>query len=53
MQEINTEIYQKKKKNKKTEHGRNRYHNMSEKKRKQKLKECQKKYREVNKSRKS
>ena len=32
MQEINTEIYlKKKKKNEKREYGRNRYHNMSEK----------------------
>ena len=41
MQEINKEIYLKKKKNKKREYGRNRYHNMSEEK-KQKLKEYQK-----------
>ena len=40
MQEINTEIYLKKK-NKKREYGKNRYHNMSEKK-KQELKEYQK-----------
>ena len=40
MQEINTEIYLKKK-NKKREYGKNRYHNMSEKK-KQKLKNIKK-----------
>ena len=51
MQEINTEMYLKKKKIK-SEYGRNRYHNMSEEK-KQKLKEYQKKYCEANKSRKS
>ena len=50
MQEINTEIYLKNKKNKKREYGRNRYH-MSEEK--QKLKEYQKSYCEANKSRKS
>ena len=49
MQEINTEIYLKKKKR---EYGRNRYHSMSEKK-KQKLKEYQMNYRKPNKSRKS
>ena len=38
MQEINTEIYLKKKKKKKIEYGRNRYHNMSKEK-KQKLKD--------------
>ena len=48
-QEINTEIYLKKKKNEKREYGKNRYHNMSEEK-KQKLKEYQKNYREVKKS---
>ena len=37
-----SEIYLKKKKSKKREHGRTRYHNMSEEK-KQKLKEYQKK----------
>ena len=41
MQEINTEIYLKKKKNKKGEYGRNIYHNISEEK-KQKLKKYQK-----------
>ena len=41
-QEINTEVYLKKKKNKKKEYGRNRYHNMS-KENKQKLKEYKKK----------
>ena len=41
MQEINTEIYLKKKKNKKGEYRRNIYHNISEEK-KQKLKEYQK-----------
>ena len=46
MGEINTEIYPKKKKNKKREYGRNRYHNMSEEK-KQKLKEYQTIYREA------
>ena len=51
MGEINTEIYPKKKKNKKREYGRNRYHNMSEEK-KQKLKEYQKNYCEGNKSKK-
>ena len=51
MQEINTEIYLKKKKKKKREHGRNRYHNMSDEK-KRKLKEYQKDYREANKTRK-
>ena len=30
MQEINTELYLKKKNNKKREYGKNRYHNMSE-----------------------
>ena len=48
-QEINTEIYLKKKKNEKREYGKNRYHNMSEEK-KQKLKEYQKNYREAKKS---
>ena len=48
-QEINTEIYLKKKKKEKREYGKNRYHNMSEEK-KQKLKEYQKNYREVKKS---
>ena len=47
-QEINTEIYLKKKKNKNREYGRHRYHNMSEGK-KQRLKEYQKNYREVKK----
>ena len=47
MQEINTEIYLKIKKNNiKRENGGNRYHNMSKEK-KQKLKEYQKKYREA------
>ena len=41
MQEINKEIYLKKKKNKNMEYGRNRYHNMSEKS-KLNLKEYQK-----------
>ena len=49
MQEINTEIYLKKKKNKKREYGRKRYHNMCEKKKK----EYQKNYREANKNRNS
>ena len=49
MQEINTEIYLKKKKVKKSEYGRNRYHNMSKEK-KQKLKEYQKHYFEAKKS---
>ena len=49
MQEINTEIYLKKKKNKKIEYGRNRYHNMSKEK-KQKLKEYRTYYREAKKS---
>ena len=49
MQEINTEIYLKKKKVKKSEYGRNRYHNMSKEK-KQKLKEYQKHYCEAKKS---
>ena len=48
-QEINTEIYLKKKKNEKREYGKNRYHNMPEEK-KQKLKEYQKIYREAKKS---
>ena len=48
MQEINTEIYLKKK-NKKREYGKNRYHNMSEKK-ETKTKEYQKNYREAKKS---
>ena len=48
-QEINTEIYLKKKKNEKREYGKKRYHNMSEEK-KQKLKEYQKNYREAKKS---
>ena len=43
MHEINTEIYLKKKKNKKTEHGRNRYHNMSEKKKETKTERISKK----------
>ena len=34
MQEINTEIHLKKKKNKKREYGKNRYHNMSKEKNK-------------------
>ena len=34
MQGIKTEVYLKKKKNKKREYGRNRYHNMSEEKNK-------------------
>ena len=47
MQEINTEICLKIKKNNiKREYGGNRYHNMSKEK-KQKLKEYQKKYREA------
>ena len=47
MQQINIEIYQKKKKkNEKREYRRNRYHNMSEEK-EQKLKEYQKKYCEI------
>ena len=41
MQEINTEIYLKKKNNNKGEYGRNIYHNISEEK-KQKLKKYQK-----------
>ena len=45
-QEINTEIYLKKKKIKKREYGKNRYRNMSEQK-KQRLKEYQKNYREA------
>ena len=49
MQEINTEIYLKKKKNKKIEYGRNRYHNMSKEK-KRKLKEYRTYYREAKKS---
>ena len=49
MQEINTEIYLKKKENVKRQYGRNRYHNMSEEK-KQRLKEHKKKYREAKKS---
>ena len=49
MQEINTEIYLKNKKNKKIEYGRNRYHNMSKEK-KQKLKEYRTYYREAKKS---
>ena len=46
MQEINTETYLKKKKNKKREYGKNRYLNMSEEKKKR-LKEYQKNYREA------
>ena len=49
IQEINTEIYLKKKKNKKIEYGRNRYHNMSKEK-KRKLKEYRTYYREAKKS---
>ena len=45
-QEINTEIYLKKKKGKKREYGENRYRNMSKEK-KQSLKEYQKNYREA------
>ena len=45
-QEINTEIYLKKKKGKKREYGENRYRNMSKEK-KQSLKEYQKNYRET------
>ena len=45
---INIEINQMKKKNIMREYGRNRYHNMSEKK-KQKLKEHQKNYSEAKK----
>ena len=47
-QEINTEIYLKKKKIKR-ENMENRYHNMCEEN-KQRLKECQKNYREAKKS---
>ena len=47
-QEINTETYLKKKKNKKREYGQNRYHMFEEKK--QKLIEYQKNYREPKKS---
>ena len=46
MREINIETYPKKKKNKKREYGKNRYHNISEEK-KQRLKEYQKNYREA------
>ena len=49
MQEINTEIYLKRKKIKKENMEKNRYHNMFEEK-KQKLKEYQKKYHEANRS---
>ena len=49
MQEINTEIYLKRKKIKKENMEKNRYHNMFEEK-KQKLKEYQKNYRMVKKS---
>ena len=45
-QEINTETYLKKKKNKKGEYGRNRYQNIPDEK-KQRLKEYQKNYRET------
>ena len=48
-QEINTEIYLKKKKNEKKKYGKNRYHNMSEEK-KQRLKEYPKNYRVAKKS---
>ena len=47
-QEINTETYLNKKKIKKREYGKNRYHNMSKEK-KQGLKEYQKNYREAKK----
>ena len=49
MQEINTEIYLKRKKIKKENMEKNRYHNMFEEK-KQKLKEYQKNCREAKKS---
>ena len=49
MQGINTETYLKKKKNKKREYGKNRYHNMSEEKN-QRLKKYQKNYREAKES---
>ena len=49
MQGINTETYLKKKKNKKRENGKNRYHNMSEEKN-QRLKKYQKNYREAKES---
>ena len=45
-QEINKETYLKEKKIKKREYGKNRYHNMSEEKKKR-LKEYQKNYREA------
>ena len=48
-QEINTETYLKKKKNKNGEYGKNRYRNMPEEK-KQRLKEYQKNYHEAKKS---
>ena len=48
-QEINTETYLKKKKIKKENMGKNRYHNMSEEK-KPRLKEYQKNYRDNKKS---
>ena len=47
-QKINIENYLKKKKNIKREYGKNRYHNMSEEKKKR-LKEYQKNYREAKK----
>ena len=46
---MNTEAYLKKKKNKKREYGKNRYHNMSHEK-KQRLKEYQKNYYWIKKS---
>ena len=49
MQGINTETYLKKKKNKKREYGKNRYHNMSQEKN-QRLKKYQKNYREAKES---
>ena len=48
MQGINTETWRKKK-NKKREYGKNRYHNMSEEKN-QRLKKYQKNYREAKES---
>ena len=47
--EINIETYLKKKKIKKREYGKSRYHNMSEEK-KQRMKEYPKNYREAKKS---
>ena len=46
---MNTEAYLKKKKNKKREYGKNRYHNMSHEK-EQRLKEYQKNYYRIKKS---